>query len=181
VKKRTAAMALALAMAFAGATLADVGGAPYVSVDATCSDGDGVGASVDPGAGPSCPSPRQRPDNGCDHEVGQVVGGPTTRRGAGPGGCRGAPPRAGGQQHDAREPVPRPDALQALAVLGGSPAPATGPATNRAPRPPVGQEVWAAAGVVITVSSRPTDKRGGAWLIFGCRSYRDLELAPIGE
>jgi hypothetical protein len=42
-------------VAFPGAALADDGGAPYVSVDATCSDGDGVGASVDPGASPSVP------------------------------------------------------------------------------------------------------------------------------
>lgn len=55
MKKRTAAVALALAMAFPRAALADDGGAPFVSVDATCSDGDGVGASVDPGASPSVP------------------------------------------------------------------------------------------------------------------------------
>jgi hypothetical protein len=32
---------------------------------------------------------------------------------------RGAPTSRGEQQRDASEPIPRPDALQALAVLGG--------------------------------------------------------------
>jgi hypothetical protein len=69
---------------------------------------------------------------------------------------RGAPTSRGNNSATPVNPYPAQMRSRRSRCLEDSPA----PATNQTPRPPVGQKVWAATGVIITVSSRPSEKRG---------------------